>query len=48
MDVKAGIVVDVEGAPAYRLEEVDSTKTMIDRVEETFDIKPEYLTGDTA
>ncbi len=48
VDVKAGIVVDVEGTPAYRPEEVDSTKTMIDRVEETFDIKPEYLTGDTA
>lgn len=47
-DTKAGIIMDVEATPAYRINEVDSTKTMIDRVEERFEIKPEHLDGDTA
>ena len=47
-DVQAGIIVDVEATPAYRSDEVDSTKTMIDRVEARFELKPEHLVGDTA
>jgi hypothetical protein len=41
-------VMDVEPTPAHRTAEVESTKTMIDRVEAQFDIKPESLIGDTA
>lgn len=40
--------MDVEPTPAHRTAEVESTKTMIDRVEELFDIKPDRLIGDTA
>jgi hypothetical protein len=40
--------MDVEPTPAHRTAEVESTKTMIDRVEAQFDIKPERLIGDTA
>jgi transposase len=46
-DVKAGIILDVEATPTYRPQEVDSTKTMIDRVEARLEIKPEHLDGDT-
>ena len=48
IDLQAGIIVDVEATPANRTQEVDSTKTMIDRVEERFDLKPRRLVGDTA
>ncbi len=48
IDLSAGIIVDVEAMPAHRTPEVESTRTMIDRVEERFDIKPRRLVGDTA
>lgn len=48
IDLKAGIIVDAEATPAYRMDEVNSTKTMVDRVEDRFDMKPERLVGDTA
>jgi transposase len=48
IDVNAGIIVDVEATSAHRTEEVESAKTMIDRVEQRFDLKPERLIGDTA
>lgn len=48
IDLSAGIIMDVEATPALRTPEVDSTRTMIDRVEERFDIKPRRLVGDTA
>jgi transposase len=48
IDLKAGIIVDAEATPAYRTDEVNSTKTMVDRVEDRFDMKPERLVGDTA
>lgn len=35
--------MDVEPTPAHRTAEVESTKTMIERVEELFDIKPDGL-----
>lgn len=38
----------MEPTPAYRPAEVDSTKAMIDRVEERFEMKPKRLIGDTA
>jgi len=48
VDVHAGVIVDVEATSAHRTEEVDATRTMIDRVEERFGIKPSHLIGDMA
>jgi transposase len=48
IDLDAGIIVDVEATPAHRSMEVESTKTMIDRVEKSFGLKPDRLVGDTA
>jgi transposase len=48
IDIHAGVIVDVEATAAHRTEEIDATRTMIDRVEERFDIKPAHLIGDTA
>jgi transposase len=48
IDLHAGIIVDVEATPAHRTAEVDSAKTMVDRVEESFHLKPHRLVGDTA
>jgi hypothetical protein len=48
IDLQAGIIVDVEVTPANRLHKVESTRTMIDRVERQHDLKPRRLAGDTA
>ena len=48
IDVKAGVIVDVEATPAYRTDEVEATRTMVERVEQRFDLKPTRLIGDTA
>lgn len=48
VDIDAGIVVDVEATPAYRSDEVNATKTMLDRVEHRLGKKPQRLIGDTA
>jgi hypothetical protein len=48
VDVHAGVIVDVEATSAHRTEETEATKTMIDRVEKRFGIKPAHLIGDTA
>jgi len=48
IDVKAGVIVDVEATPAHRTDEVNATRTMVDRVEERFELKPAHLIGDTA
>jgi len=48
IDTEHGVILDVEATPAHRTAEVDSTKTMVDRVEERFDIIPDRLIGDTA
>jgi hypothetical protein len=48
VDVQAGIIVDVEATPAWRTAEVNSTRTMIERVEQRFNLKPERLIGDMA
>lgn len=45
-DLSEGIILDVEATPAHRTPEVDSTRTMIDRVEERFDVRPRR--GDAA
>ena len=48
IDTAHGVILDVEATPANRTEEVASTKVMIDRVEERFDLTPQRLIGDTA
>ena len=48
IDVKFGIIMDVEASRAIRQAEVGAAKTMIDRTEERFELKPERLAGDTA
>jgi len=48
VDVEAGIIVDVEATPAWRTAEVNATRTMIERVEQRFNLKPERLIGDMA
>ncbi len=48
IDTDAGVIMDVEPTPAYRPEEVNAARTMIDRVEDQFEIKPQRLIGDTA
>ncbi len=48
IDTAHGVILDVEATPAHRTAEVDSTKVMVDRVEEKFDLKPERLIADTA
>ena len=48
VDVKNSVIMDVAATPAVRNAEVDSTKVMIDRVEERFGVRPRRLIGDTA
>jgi Transposase DDE domain len=48
VDVRAGVIVDVEATSAHRTQEVDATRTMIDRVERRFALKPTRLIGDMA
>jgi transposase len=48
IDVKYGIIMDVEASRAIRQAEVGAAKTMIERTEQRFAIKPERLAGDTA
>ena len=47
VDLEAGIIVDVESSAVNKTAEVEATKTMIERVEDKFGIKPERLVGDT-
>ena len=48
VDVKFGVIVDVEASRAIRQAEVGAAKTMIGRTEERFGLKPERLAADTA
>lgn len=48
IDTAHGIILDVEATPAHRTAEVESTKVMVERVEDRFDLKPERLIADTA
>ncbi len=48
IDVEHAIIVDVEATPARTYDEVASTKTMIERTEQRLDLKPDWLTADTA
>jgi transposase len=48
IDVKFGIIMDVEASRAIRQAEVGASQTMIERTEACFGIKPEWLVADTA
>jgi Transposase DDE domain len=48
IDVKFGIIVDVEASRAIRQAEVGAAKTMIERAQQRFDLTPTYLAADTA
>jgi transposase len=48
IDVEHAVIVDVEPTPARTYDEVESTKTMLDRTERRFSLKPKRLAADTA
>src|SRR5499426_1080993 len=48
IDVKFGIIMDVKATRAIRQAEVGAAKTMIERTQERFEIKPAYLAADAA
>ena len=48
VDLQHAIIVDVEASTAVRQAEVMAAKTMIERVDERFDLCPERLAADTA
>jgi hypothetical protein len=48
IDVKFGIIMDVEASRAIRQAEVGAAKAMIERTEDRLEIKPERLAADTA
>src|SRR5271166_469343 len=48
IDVKFGIIMDVEASRAIRQAEVGASQTMIERTGDCFGIKPEWIAADTA
>ena len=48
IDVKFGVIMDVEASRAIRQAEVGASRTMIERTKQRFDIKPKWLATDTA
>jgi len=48
IDIDNAVIVDVEATPARTYDEVEATKTMLDRTERCFDLKPKRLAADTA
>ena len=48
IDTEHAVIVDVEATPARTFDEVAATRTMIDRTEKAFGLKPQRLTADTA
>ena len=48
VDTEHGVILDVAATPAHRTAELESAKTMVNRVEERFELTPERLIGDTA
>jgi len=48
IDVQEGVIVDVEASRAIRQAEVGAARTMIERTEKRFGLKPQRLAGDTA
>jgi hypothetical protein len=48
IDIENAVIVDIEATPARTYDEVAATKTMIERPERRFDVKPDRLAADTA
>jgi transposase len=48
IDTDHGVIVDVEATRAIRQAEVGASRTMLDRTEKRFGLKPGYLTADSA
>ena len=48
IDVQHGVIMDVEASRAIRQAEVGASRTMIERTEQRFGIKPDWLAADTA
>ncbi len=48
VDVKFGIIMDVEASRAIRQAEVGASQTMIERTEACFGIRPKWLAADSA
>jgi transposase len=48
IDIENAVIVDVEATPARTYDEVAATKTMIDRTEKRFALRPKRLAADTA
>jgi transposase len=48
IDIETAVIVDVEATPARTYDEVEATKTMLDRTKRRFDLKPKRLAADTA
>ena len=48
IDTDHGVIVDVEATRSIRQAEVGAARTMLDRTEDRFGLKPDYLTADTA
>ncbi|RWB14731.1 MAG: IS5/IS1182 family transposase, partial [Mesorhizobium sp.] len=48
IDTDHGVILDVEATRAIRQPEVGAARTMIDRTEDRFALKPEYLAADSA
>lgn len=48
IDIENAVIVDVEATPARTYDEVEATRTMIDRTKRCFDLKPKRLIADTA
>ena len=48
IDVKFGVIMDVEASRSIRQAEVGASQTMIERTKATFGLKPDWLVADTA
>jgi transposase len=48
IDIENAVIVDVEATPARTYDEVEATKTMLDRTKRRLDLKPKRLAADTA
>jgi transposase len=48
IDTEHAVIVDVEATPARTFDEVAATRTMIDRTETAFGLRPQRLAADTA
>src|SRR4030081_138185 len=48
IDIENAVIVDVEATPARTYDEVAATKSMIERTDKRFGLKPKHLAADTA